>query len=75
MSELTYRELYERFNERGGADAVNEAFDAVQEILKSHNLNTANDDRAERLVTEITRYVYESGNMVLGPIVLDEPRY
>ena len=62
MKQLNARELYEMHNDAGNAESVNSAFDCVQLHLKSCGLKTANDDRAERLVTAITEYIYESGN-------------
>ena len=62
MPTLTTRELYELHNDANNAESVNSAFECVQSVLKSHGLKTANDDKAEHLVTAITQYVFDSGN-------------
>jgi len=65
MSTLSVREAYELHNDAGHAESVNDAFTACQEVLKSYGLKTANNDYAETLVTAITQYVYDSGNLHL----------
>ena len=62
---MNMRDMYELYNDAGRAEPVNEAFEAVQTVLKEHGLRVANDDTAEALVTEITRYVFASGNLAL----------
>lgn len=54
-----YHEQYEHLDDTTRT-AVDNAFDVVVEQLRLQGLFCANDDRAERLIAMITRYVKES---------------
>ena len=59
------RTYYELWDDSNSAESVNESFTMIQDHLKTYGLKTANDDRAENLITAITRYILESGNFAL----------
>ena len=60
------RQIYELHNDAGNTSAVDDAYDAAIASLKESDLIVACDDRAENLVTAITRFVLESGNSFLA---------
>lgn len=72
LEDKQVRDIYELHHERGTSDAVDEAFTEVQDIAKRYGLTVANDDRAERLVTAIARYILESGNDYFGILRVKE---
>lgn len=41
-------------------EAVDQAFDAAQNVLTDFGINVAGDDRAEKLVEAIATYIVES---------------
>ena len=65
LTDKQIREMYELHDDAGNAESVNDAFSACQKVILGYGLRIANDDNAENLVTAITRYVLESGNLHL----------
>lgn len=62
-----YHALYEAGIGDIGRDAVNFAFDKVQDVFVGFGIWTACDDRAEALIAALTRYWIESGGKCCPP--------
>lgn len=64
---MAIHKVYEELESNEGLSiakqAVDEAFDAVTDVLKGYKFKCANDDRAERLVEAIAVFLKESNRV------------
>lgn len=62
-----WRAHYEQKLTPATRDAIDQAFEALRDVLKEHGvMQLANDDRAEECVAAITAYVVQSEDDAYG---------
>lgn len=59
----TYREIYRHTDDRT-TNEIDSLFDDLQSSMYGLGYKTAQDDRAENLLTAIVKYLVESGNAI-----------